>query len=315
MVDDDGGTYDDLIDSQNAFNFFKTLQPENRPLVVPTPFPGLNSACRGFGARVGLALGWYVIIGGDTGQGKSKLALQLAVEAHKRRHRTGIVQLEMSWLETQARLYSQIAGIEASRLEPGEKYDPSAHDEFKAWRAKHVSETGGIPFYGITNMNPEVRAVMALMRRWLDSGVEVFVVDYLQLLESEDGAGSVREVQKISKSLRDFAHKYGVLVIALSQYNNEGGNDRERSPHVGHLYGGRRISQDSDLTLLLDHSRYERDIARPYIARSFLMVPKNRNGPSGFEIPIEWDDRYLTARQGFPDEQYNWPSHKKTRGR
>jgi hypothetical protein len=47
----------------------------------------------------------------------------------------------------------------------------------------------------------------------------------------------------------------------------------------------------------------------------FLMVPKNRNGPSGFEIPIEWDDRYLTARQGFPDEQYNWPSHKKTRGR
>jgi replicative DNA helicase len=289
---------------------FDMLKPHNRPDVLVTPFSSLNRACRGFGAQKGLPMGWYVVIGGDTGQGKSLLALQLGVAAHEQRFRVGFVSLEMSLPEIKSRFYAQRIGIEASRLEPGDRYDPTAEDLVLEWQGKHADETGGgIPFWAADRVGPDLEDVMDLMHEWLEMGVSVFVVDYLQLMESVDGVGTPREVQKISKMMRDFAHHNGVLVIALSQYNNEGGNDRQNPPHVGHLYGGRRISQDTDLTIMLDHSRVETDGLQPYLSRTFLLVPKNRNGPKGFEIPLLWDYRFLKAREGMPDETKDWPTH------
>ena len=286
---------------------FEMLKPHNRPDVLVTPFPALNKACRGFGGQKGLPMGWYVVIGGDTGQGKSLLALQLGVAAHEQRLRVGFVSLEMSLPEIKSRFYAQRIGIEAYRLEPGDRYDPAAEDMVIEWQGKHVADTGGVPFWVADRVGPELQDVVAMMEEWLELGVSVFVVDYLQLMESVEGVGSAKEVQKISMTMRNFAHHHGVLVIALSQYNNEGGNDRQNPPHVGHLYGGRRISQDSEITMLLDHSRVEADSLNPYLGRTFLLVAKNRNGPKGFEIPILWDYRYLKAREGMPDELRDWP--------
>jgi len=174
----------------------------------------------------------------------------------------------------------------------------------------------GKPYLCADDVGTDVLAVVDLMHEWLNQGCRMMVVDYLQLCESPDQVGMAREVQAISKAMRDFAHQTDTLVIGLSQYNNEGGNDRTRSPQVGHLYGGRRISQDSDMTLLLDHSRYASDPMSPWIARSYLTFPKNRHGPKGFDIPLEWDYRTLTAREAQPDELHLWPDHEKpTNGR
>lgn len=291
--------------------YFESMLPENRPSAIVTPFSDLNVACRGTAARRGFALGRYIVIGGDTGQGKSLLGLQIATEAHKQGFGCGVISLEMGLSETMARFYSQRLGIEASRLEPGEYYDEAVALEVERWQLDNFRKSQ-VPFVVADDAGPDLRGVMRDMRAMYDEGVKVFLIDYLQLIEDGDGVGSVREVQKISKALRDFAHRWSVLAIALSQFNNEGGNDRSQSPHVGHLYGGRRISQDSDMTLLLDHSRYEHVLEHPHLARTHLIVPKNRYGPHGFSIPIEWNYRYLTARQALPDEEWKWP--KKAQG-
>lgn len=294
--------------------YFRSMLPENRPKVVATPFPDLNVACRGTAARYGLALGRYIVIGGDTGQGKSLIGLQLAAEAHKQGFGCGIISLEMALSEVMARFYCQRLSIEASRLEPGDHYDPAIAAEVERWQLDNFRK-GQVPFIVSDDAGPDINSVMVDVRAMYDEGVKVFLVDYLQLLEDGDGVGSSREVQKISKALRDFAHRRQVLVIALSQFNNEGGNDRESPPHVGHLYGGRRISQDSDMTLLLDHSRYEPVLEHPHLARTFLINAKNRYGPVGFSLPIEWNYRYLTARQAQPDEEWRWPQRKKGKPR
>jgi replicative DNA helicase len=304
-----GQMHNIATDVSEVVDHFEMLKPHNRPDVLVTPFPSLNRACRGFGAQKGLPMGWYVCIGGDTGQGKSLLALQLGVAAHQQNFRVGFLSLEMSLPEIKSRFFAQRVGIEAHRLEPGDRYDPAAEDIVLEWQGKHVDDTsGGIPFWVADRIGPELPDVLQMMHEWLEMGVSVFIVDYLQLMESMDGVGSAKEVQKISKTMRDFAHHNGVLVISLSQYNNEGGNDRQNPPNVGHLYGGRRISQDSEITLLLDHSRVETDGLQPFIGRTFLLVAKNRNGPKGFEIPILWDYRYLKAREGMPDEVKDWPT-------
>lgn len=299
----------DLTSAVEAETHFARYNDPIRAL--RTPFPNLNDSCRGFGGRQGYALGWYVVLGGDTGQGKSLLALQHATDAIKQGYRAGFVSMEMSEAELRNRFYAQmVPGVSARDLEPGPDFNPATAERVKFWADKWREEHGYLPLLAEDDCPPDVREVEAMMTTWMtEQDVEVFVVDYLQLLEHPEGVGSAKEVQKISAAMREFAHRNRVLVIALSQYNNEGGNDRTRSPHVGHLYGGRRISQDSDVTVLLDHSRYVQDAQEPWIARSYLMHPKNRHGPKGYEIPIEWDYRTLTAREAMPDELHRWPEH------
>jgi replicative DNA helicase len=297
---------DDMTSWLSAEAHFKRYNEPTR--AIPTPFPTLNSSCRGFAAGQGLSLGWYVVMGGDTGQGKSLLALQMGVEGLKAGYRPAFISLEMSVHELRNRFYSQMIGIPARDLEPGPMFKPSARKQVMDWADSWNSEKGFAPFFVSDQAGPSLASVVQQMDFWREEhGASMYIVDYLQLMEEPTAVGSAQEVMKISQAMREYAHRHEVVVIGLSQYNNEGGNDRTRPPHVGSLYGGRRISQDSDLTILLDHSRYERDPMDRHIARTYLMVPKNRHGPSGHEIPIQWDYRYLTAREAMPDEERLWP--------
>jgi replicative DNA helicase len=299
----------DLLSIAEAEAHFRMY--DNPPEVCPTPFDGLNQICRNFGNRKGFCLGWYIVIGGDTGQGKSLLALQMAITASQNGVRVGFLSFEMSVHEIRNRFYSQALGISSRDLEPGQFFNHATKQEVINKLSEISEQAPGMSFYTTDNVDPTVESVLAVMDEWRRDGVRCFVVDYLQLLEARTATGTAQEVMKISGAMRDFAHRNECLVIGLSQYNNEGGNDRTRSPHVGHLYGGRRISQDSDMTILLDHSRYQRDELDPLKVRTWLMIPKNRHGPPGIEIPIEWSYNTLTAREGQPDEISRWPLHNR----
>jgi replicative DNA helicase len=295
----------DLLSVTEAHAHFEMYK--DPPPVVRTSLGSLNQICRGFGQRKGFAMGWYVVIGGDTGQGKSMLALQMAMEASEQGVIPGFLSFEMAEYELRNRFYSQALKVPSQMLEPGENFsEATAEMVIQRLRDRRDLDPGA-NFYVTDDLVPDVSVVVGKMEMWLNIGVQLFVVDYLQLLEDRKTVGMAQEVQKISAAMRDFAHHNQVVVIALSQYNNEGGNDRTRPPHVGHLYGGRRISQDSDMTILLDHSRYERDRAQSSKARTWMLVPKNRHGPSGVDIPIEWDYTLLKAREGMPDEINLWP--------
>jgi replicative DNA helicase len=297
--------FPDLLSVSQAHAHFERYN--NLPPAVVTPFPALNAACKGFGAGRGFAMGWYIVIGGDTGQGKSLIALQLAAEAAGVGHTPGFFSFEMAEYEIRNRFYAQALGIEARDLEPGPHFMEATKERVLEKLRVIRDKSGGQSFYVQDQIEPDIGRVLGRMDLHLKFGCDIFVVDYLQLLEDRRSVGMAQEIQRISASMRDFAHQNEVLVVGLSQYNNEGGNNHQSPPHVGHLYGGRRIAQDSDLTLLLDHSRYERDAMNRDIARTWMMLPKNRHGPSGMEIPIEWNYRHLVAREAMPDEITRWP--------
>ena len=71
------------------------------------------------------------------------------------------------------------------------------------------------------------------------------------------------------------------------------------------------LEASSDLVLLLDHSRYERHMNS---AMTYLCAAKNRHGPT-IEIPIEWDYRTLSVREGDPHEEHLWPEKREVCGR
>ena len=65
-------------------------------------------------------------------------------------------------------------------------------------------------------------------------------------------------------------------------------------------------ANNGDIVLLLDHSRFARDEADRVIARTWLLVAKNRHRAVG-EIPIEWNYRTLQVREALQDEEHLWP--------
>jgi replicative DNA helicase len=278
---------------------------ERPPNTIPTPFDEWTRACRDEAGGQGVAMGWYVVIGGDTKQGKTLLALQCLGTALMAGRSIGFVNLEMSIPQLRIRVYSQLTGIPAYRIEPGPGYSAHHAKEVDDWIQE--AQQAGVHRKFLVNEEPWLRLpdMIAMMEHWAEvEGCEVFCVDYMQLVEADTAGGIAGETREISKALRSFKQRHNCVVFAISQFNNEGGNASDNPPHAGSLYGGRRIAQDSDQTLLLDHSRTEKtDDGK---TRTWLLMPYNRHGPS-VEIPIEWDWTTLKATAAKPDEERLWP--------
>lgn len=280
------------------------VRQQTPPDATPTPFPSLNAICGGDGGGLGLARGWFVTIGGGTGQGKSLLAQNVAAHAMHQGKTVGFLSLEMSEAELLTRFYAMVTRTPIKALERG-RFNLDSFE--RAWGT--MSDLQTLPGDFLSNVDPldSIDAVMNAAYRMKDEGASLIVVDYLQLVSTGDEENIYKQVTSVGGELRKFAHKEGVTVLALSQYNTPTGRDTSQPPTMYGLMGGGTIANNGDLVLLLDHSRYERDAMDRSIARTWMLVPKNRHGETG-EVAIAWDYKTLTCREGLPDEERFWPA-------
>ncbi len=99
-----------------------------------------------------------------------------------------------------------------------------------------------------------------------------------------------------------------LVTVGLSQLNRETSANWHESPTIFGLFGDSPVENDSDMVLLLDHSRYERD-AVTRSAKTWLLLQKNRHGAQ-LEVSVQWDYRTLRLREVLPDEEEEWPGAK-----
>ena len=120
-------------------------------------------------------------------------------------------------------------------------------------------------------------------------GINLFVIDYLQLLHSTSRRAENRqqEIADISNGIKALAKELKVPMIVLSQLNRVLEKDKNRKPRLSDLRESGAIEQDANLVALLykptggedddnDNSRVEQD-AVPVN----LLIAKQRNGPTG----------------------------------
>lgn len=288
---------------------------QQKPIeAVPTPFNAWNDMCRGDGGRQGLALGWHTVIGGATNMGKTMLALNLTARALREGYDVGLVSLEMSVTQIQQRLYSILSGILGDDLGRG-TYVPERTADLHAMLSELRGVHGKQPMF-LVNRSP-VRNVVNFLENleWFreEFGVRVFVVDYLQLCTSGIEEDIRRQVARVSGELFTYAHHKGALTIALSQLNRFATRDRKSPPQVESLTESSSLENDADVVALLDHANYEKDLARPWLHRTWIRVGKNRHGAKG-DVPIEWDWKTFRAREADPDELASWPGAKSGAG-
>lgn len=231
---------------------------------VPSGFSSLDDALAGF-QRSNL-----IILAARPGMGKTALALNIAQFVSVEKHNpVGIFSLEMSKEELVDRLLVSQANIDAWRLKTGKLTD----DDF-ARLSDAMGELADAPLFiddtpALTILEMRTKA----RRLQVEHGLELLVVDYLQLARGRNLENRVQEVSEISQSLKNLARELKVPVIAISQLSRAVEQRGSRRPQLADLRESGAIEQDADVVMFLWREDEEE------IENCILDIAKHRNGP------------------------------------
>jgi replicative DNA helicase len=139
----------------------------------------------------------------------------------------------------------------------------------------------------------DLRARARRMRK--KNGVELIMIDYLQLLNSREYAAQGRQLETshISANVKAMAKELNIPVIVLSQLSRAPEQrDKSGKPKLSDLRDSGAIEQDADVVLMLRRPcKYPGDEEHDDLTLAILDVAKHRNGPTG-EVRLTFIDEY-----------------------
>ncbi len=231
---------------------------------VPTGFRDLDNTL------AGLQRSNLVILASRPGVGKTSFALNIAQNlAVKYKRPVGYFSLEMSKEELVDRLLVAQADIDAWKLKTGKlsETDFTKLSNAMGELAEAPIFIDDTPALSILEMRTKAR------RLQVESGVELLVVDYLQLARSRRLENRVQEVSEISQGLKNLARELKVPVLGLSQLSRAVEQRGVKKPQLSDLRESGSIEQDADVVMFLwreDDEDFE---------NINLEISKHRNGP------------------------------------
>lgn len=217
---------------------------------------GLSTGYPSLDAKIGgLKKGELLLIGGETNNGKSALAQNIAVNV-SRSHKVGFITLEM--LKTEA----------GSRL----KY-------------MNKGTVEGMDLMFQAEYQIDYRHLKPLFENAVKMGAELIVLDYLQYL----GRGmTLEEVAKMTKLMKSLALDYQLpfLVIVSIRKSSEGGRFKRKWTEIEteDLMGTSAIAYDADIALVASRKNLDNEFETD---KFFVKVIKARN------MDLNYDDRYV----------------------
>ncbi len=229
------------------------------------------------------------ILAARPSMGKSSLALNIARNAAiDQGSHVAFFSLEMSKEQLVQRLIASEARVDSKHI----RLHTFTEDE-----ERRIMEASGIlseapifiddsPLLKVMEMRGKVR------RLYYDQGVDLIIVDYLQLIRGDSAKpeNRVQETSEISRSLKALARELDVPLIAVSQLSRA---VELRTPHIPQLSDLREsgsIEQDADVVAFIyrDDVYYtpeEWEAKHPDVpypkGMANIIIAKHRNGPTG----------------------------------
>jgi replicative DNA helicase len=250
---------------------------------VPTGFSDLDQLTGG------LQKSDLVILAARPSMGKTSLALGIAYGAAVQHGKTvGVFSLEMSSEQLVQRLLSMETGVDSHRLRLGQiddgEWDRISRAFGRLAEANiYIDDAAGASVMDVRSKSRRLQA---------EHGLDMVIVDYLQLMSSRRSENRVQEISEISRGLKGLARELNVPVIALSQLSRAVESRSDHRPMLSDLRESGSIEQDADIVMFIfREDKYEEDSEKKGIAE--IIVAKHRNGPVG-TISLRFFDR--TAR-------------------
>lgn len=229
-------------------------------------------------ATGGMRSGELWVVAAEPSGGKSVAMLQAACAALRAEKRVLVISLEMT------------AGVVITRMASCSRQIPfkTFTDPRKAgarWleSAKHALEhlsKAQLSIHDGGGLNFDQIAAFALMEAEQHGGIDLLVVDYLQLIEgSRRRRDETREqeVAAVSRGLKGLAKKLGIPVFTASQLNDQ-----------GRMRESRAIGQDADVVLVIEEDG--------------IRGLKVRNGTRGQLFPLKLNGDYQRFDTIRPEE-------------
>lgn len=235
--------------------------------------------------------GWQksdlVIIAGRPAMGKTSFALSLAKNiAVDYQTPIAFFSLEMSNVQLVNRLISNVCSISGSKMLNGQLSD----DEWERLD-KDIRKLQGSPIYIDDTPGLSIFELRTKARRLVrEKGVEIIMIDYLQLMNANGMRFGSRqeEVAKISQSLKGLAKELEIPILALSQLNRtvEGREGIEgKRPQLSDLRESGAIEQDADMVMFVHRPEYyhifQDDKGRDLHGMAQIIIAKHRKGATG----------------------------------
>ncbi len=237
----------------------------------------------------GLQKSDLIILAARPAMGKTAFALGIAHGAAVTHGKTvGIFSLEMSAEQLVQRLLSTETGVDSHRLRLGHiddgEWDRISRAFGRLAEANiFIDDTAGA---GIMDVRSKARRLQA------EHGLDLVIIDYLQLMSGRRSENRVQEVSEISRGLKGLARELNIPVIALSQLSRAVETRAEHKPMLSDLRESGSIEQDADIVMFIyREEKYDENTEKKGIAE--IIVAKHRNGPVG-EINLRFFDK--TAR-------------------
>ncbi len=261
-----------LTEAWERFEHLSANQNEKRG--VPTGFGALDNIL------AGLQKSDLIILAARPSMGKTTFALDLARNAAVQYGASvGIFSLEMSDQQLVDRMLAAEAGVDSWKLRTGKLKTDQEFEAVQAAMAKlseapiHIDDQPG---NNILKMRSSARRLKN------EHGLDLLIVDYLQLMSPTSTKASdsmVQQVTEISRSLKILARELDVPVLALSQLSRAV-EQRGGKPRLSDLRDSGSIEQDADVVMFIHREdKINKESERPNIAE--IMVEKHRNGPVG----------------------------------
>ncbi|MET0674984.1 MAG: replicative DNA helicase [Bradyrhizobium sp.] len=280
---------------------------------------GISTGLRDLDAKMGgLQHSDLIILAGRPGMGKTSLATNIAynvAQAYKGELQpdgtmkavnggvVGFFSCEMSGEQLATRIIAERSGISSSSIRRG----GITEADFEKLRDCSI-ELQTLPFYVDETGGISISQVMARARRLKrQKGLDLLVIDYIQLLSGSGKRGNdnrVQEITEITTSLKALAKELAVPIIALSQLSRQVENRDDKRPQLSDLRESGSIEQDADVVIFVyreeyylaakeprpgtpEHEKWQTDMGLAH-GKAEVIIGKQRHGPTG-TVELQFD--------------------------
>ncbi|MDD5921983.1 MAG: replicative DNA helicase [Eubacteriales bacterium] len=270
--------------------------------VLLTDIDILNEAVKNQGQVTGLTTGFerldeitagfhksdLVIVAARPAMGKTAFALNIAQNAAlKAGAHVLIFSLEMSKEQLGQRMLAMEAKVDMENIKKGEikrndwERILNASDTLSG-ASIYIDDTSNLSVFEIRNKCRRLKA---------ESGLDLVVIDYLQLMEGIGRADSrQQEISNLSRYLKLLAREMDCPIIVLSQLSRAPEQRPNHRPILSDLRESGAIEQDADIVIFLYRDDYyNEDSDKPGVCE--VNLAKHRSGPTG-TVELTWVARY-----------------------
>jgi replicative DNA helicase len=260
-----------------------------------------------------------LILAGRPSMGKTSLATNIAfniAKAYKRGRLpdgsegaveggvVGFFSLEMSAEQLAARVLSEASEVPSEQIRRGDMTEVEFRRFIEAAKALescplYIDDTPALP----------ISQLAARARRLKRThGLDILIVDYLQLLKGTSRENRVQEVSEITQALKAIAKELNIPVVALSQLSRQVESREDKRPQLSDLRESGSIEQDADVVMFVYRDEYYKEREKPgdheldkmaqwqavmeqVHGKAEVIIGKQRHGPIG-SVELSFEGRF-----------------------